>query len=84
MKSRHQIALATYPLGIVRCAPGQGRVEERMSEAADVDREHKLSRYSQFAQARSQAPSRIFIELSEMQFSFLCGDRRQIIFVRGH
>ena len=84
MKSRHQIALATYPLGIVRCAAGKGRVEKRMPEAADVDREHKLSRYSQFAQSRSHAPSRIFIESCEMQFSFLRGNRRQIVFARGH
>jgi hypothetical protein len=84
MKSRHQIALATYPLGIVRCAAGKGRIEERMPEAADVDREHKLSRCSQFAQARSHAPSRIFVESCEMQFSFLRGNRRQIIFARGH
>ena len=39
MKSRHQIALAAYPLGVVRCAAGKGRVEERMPKAADVDRE---------------------------------------------
>src|SRR5271155_5223882 len=84
MKSRHQIALATYPLGIVRCAAGEGRVEKRMPEAADVDREHELSRYGQFAHPRSQAPSRIFVEASEMQFSFLRGNRRQIIFTRGH
>src|SRR5580692_7437498 len=51
MKSRHQLALATYPLGIVRCAAGKGRVEQRMPKAADVDREHKLSRYSQFPQS---------------------------------
>jgi hypothetical protein len=84
MKSRHQIALAAYPLGIVRCATGKGRVEERMPEAADIDREHKLSRYSQFPQSGSHAPSRVFIELCELQFSFLCGNRRQIIFARGH
>jgi hypothetical protein len=84
MKSCHQIALAAYPLGVVRCAAGKGRVEEWMPEAADVDREHKLSRYSQFPQSRSHAPSRVFIELCELQFFFLRGNRRQIIFARGH
>src|SRR5580692_7111751 len=55
-----------------------------MPEAADIDREDKLSRYSQFPQSGSHAPSRVFIELCELQFSFLRGNRRQIIFARGH
>jgi hypothetical protein len=84
MKACYQIAFATDPFCIVRCAAGESRLKERLPEPSDVNRQHQLSRGGQFVQARTETPGSVLIESREMQFALLNGDRRQIIFAQGH
>lgn len=83
MKPEDNVALAAHPFRIVGRSAREGRVEERLGAAADIDDEGESAFDRERAKARAETPGGFFVESGEDQLTFLEGNASEI-FGDGH
>lgn len=62
VESRDHIALAAHPLGVIGRGALKGRIEKRLTEAADIDDYGETALYGQRSEERAELPGSLDIE----------------------
>jgi hypothetical protein len=83
IEAGHGVALAPHPLNIIGGGSGQGRVEERLTEPANINNDGKRLGERDVAQARAEQPGNGGVELLPLQFALLHENLFEILF-DGH
>jgi hypothetical protein len=80
VEARDDVAFAAYPLGVVGHGRSNGSVEERLTEAANVNyQSRELTGERELVQLRPYGPGLRLVEAVQGQFPFLYGNEGEIL-----